>query len=160
MTEIDKIDRVLELIIKAEEPPKRKATEITKELNFEITTKESIEILEKLTIDGYVIREIQEGAIAFYFSSFEGRLFFRNGGYNSKYKSLRRKKRYEKLIAAITITNIVAIIILTFLNYRATDKSNDNKEEVKELKKTIKHLQKSKDSLLNIFLIDSKKKKY
>ena len=52
MTEIDKIDRVLKFILNAEQPPKRTALEITNELDFLITTKESIEILDKLVKDG------------------------------------------------------------------------------------------------------------
>jgi len=155
MTELDKIDRVLKFIINCEQPPKRNATEITKELDFNLSTKETIEILDKLTKDNYVIREIQDDDIAYYFSSFEGRLFLKEGGYSSRYTNQRRK---SISIATMTVTNAVIIIILTFLNYRATDKANHNKEEVAKLNSTIQHLTKSKDSLINIIYKDTTRK--
>ena len=43
----------------------------------------------------------------------------------------------------INLINIFAIIILTFFIYRATDKANDNKEEVKALNSKIEKLTKT-----------------
>ena len=159
MTELTKIDKVLKLIIECQQPPKRKATEIVNELDFELTTKESIEILDKLAKDGYVIREIQADNTAYYFSSFEGRLFLINGGYSQSSLDIKLRNRHNKLMTIITITNIVAIIILTFLNYRATDKANDNKIEVIQLNSTITNLNKSNDSLKSVMNKDTTHKK-
>ena len=159
MTELTKIDKVLKLIIECQQPPKRKATEIVNELDFELTTKESIEILDKLAKDGYVIREIQADNTAYYFSSFEGRLFLINGGYSQSSLDIKLRNRHNKLMTIITITNIVAIIILTFLNYRATDKANDNKIEVIQLNSTITNLKKSNDSLKSVMNKDTTHKK-
>ena len=50
----------------------------------------------------------------------------------------------------INVINIFAIIILTFFIYRATDKANDNKEEVKILNSKIERLTKTNDSLVYI----------
>ena len=149
MTEIDKIDRVLKFILNAEEPPKRTALEITNELELEITTKESIEILDKLTKDGYVIREIQDNGIAFYFSSFEGRLFFLNGGYFRDHKSKSSKIRKDNSITMVTIVTTVAMVFISYLNFKATDKANDNKEEVSKLNSKIEILTKSNGLLTN-----------
>ena len=110
MTEIDKIDRVLKFILNAEEPPKRTAIEITNDL--EKTTKESIEILDKLTKDGYVMRKIQNNGIAFYFSSFKGHLFFLNGGYSHDHKSKRSKIRKDNSITMVTIVTTVAMVFI------------------------------------------------
>ncbi|MDP4285973.1 MAG: hypothetical protein Q8891_16285 [Bacteroidota bacterium] len=159
MTELTKIDKVLKLIIECQHPPKRKATEIVNELDFELTTKESIEILDKLVKDGYVIREIQADNTAYYFSSFEGRLFLINGGYSQSFLDIKSRNRHNKLMTIITITNIVAIIILTFLNYRATDKANDNKIQVIQLNSTITNLKKSNDSLKSVMNKDTTHKK-
>jgi len=158
MTEFDKIDKVLRFVIDCEQPPKRKATEIANELNFKLTTKETIEILDKLTKDGFVIKEIQSDDFAYYFSSFEGRLFFKNGGYSKLHLQKKIKTIANKFIIILNTINIVAIIYLTFLNYRATDKANDNKEEVSKLNSTIKHLTNSNDSLRNIIIINATKK--
>ena len=160
MTEFKKIDKVLQFVINCEEPPRRSATEIANEIELQITTKETIEILDKLTKDGFVIKEIHADNIAYYFSSFEGRLFFLNGGYISQNKSNQRKDNKDKFITNMTVTNIFIIIILTFLNYRATDKANDNKEQVFKLNNSIQDLTNSNDSLRNIILSDTTKKKH
>ena len=158
MTELYKIDKILKFVIGCEQPPKRTATEITNELDIKLSTKEIIEILDKLTKDSFVIREIQDNDIAYYFSSFEGRLFFKNGGYSKSASAQKIKTIANKFIIAINIINIFAIIGLTFLNYKATDKANDNKEEVTKLNSTIHHLTKSKDSLINIIYKDTTRK--
>ena len=155
MTNIEKIDKVLDLIIKCEQPPKMNSTQIKEKLRIEISTKELIEILDKLDKDKYVIKEIQGDNIAYYFSSFEGRLFLQTGGYKSLLKSNLIKSRNNRIMTIITITNLIAIIVLTFLNYRATDKANDNKEEILKLNTKIKSLTISNDSLMNKMKIDS-----
>ena len=58
MTQLQKIDKILRLVVECEQPPKRTQAEIAKELDFQLSTKELIEILDKLTKDGFVIREI------------------------------------------------------------------------------------------------------
>jgi|GEM_PF-1980202 len=160
MTEFKKIDKVLQFVIDCEEPPRRSATEIAKEIELKITTKETIEILDKLTKDSFVIKQIFPGDIAYYFSSFEGRLFLNNGGYSKSASAKKIKTIANKFIIAINIINIFAIISLTFLNYRATDKANDNKEQFFKLNNSIQHLTKSNDSLRNIILSDTTKKKH
>jgi len=148
MTEIEKIDKVLEFILKCEQPPKRSASEVAKEIDCFITTKESIEILDKLFKDGFVIKEIQSlDGTAYYFSSFEGRLFLMNGGYKKQIESQKNETNKNK---SITITNIVislAVVFVSVLNYIATDKANDNRDNELNYKLKIKTLNIKIDSL-------------
>lgn len=156
MTELEKIDKILKLIVDCEQPPKRKQTEIVKEIDFNLSTKELIEILDKLTNDKFVIREIQTDEIAHYFSSFEGRLFSKSGGYNSQQRIKKRKGLYNTSMAILTITNIVVIVVLTYLSYKATERANDNKEEVDKLHTKIEILT-TANALLADKITNSKK---
>src|ERR1039457_6898931 len=81
---IAKIDLILNLIIKCDKPPRLSDGDIheqLKKINIDISSKEIIEILDKLVKDGFVIKDIQHSSIpgslndnvAYYFSSFEGR---------------------------------------------------------------------------------------
>ena len=151
MTEIEKIDKVLDLIVKCEKPPKRSAYEVADEIEINLTTKESIEILDKLTKDGFVIREIQASEIAYYFSSFEGRLFLMNGAYKKQNEKEKFESCKNKTLTGVNILIAIAVAILTYFNYVATDKANDNREtelkyktEIKALKKEINLLKKNK----------------
>ena len=150
MTEIEKIDKVLDLILKCEQPPKRSASDVADEIDFNLTTKESIEILDKLYKDGFVIKEIQASEIAYYFSSFEGRLFLMNGGYKKQKERQKFESYKNKSITGINIIIAISVAILTFYNYKATDKANDNREMELKLKSEIKTLKEKVDSLKKI----------
>jgi len=155
MNSIDKIDEVLKFIIQCENPPKINFVDIYKLFNankIDLSAKENIEIADKLVKDKYVIKEIENNKI-YYYSSFEGRLFFQKGGYKSQYKYHKRKRIYDISMTVITIINIFAIIALTFLIYRATNKANDNRDENNKLNSKIEHLTKSRDSLINVYKI-------
>lgn len=87
---------------------------------------------------------------AYYFSSFEGLFFLKNGAYSKSIHAQKVKTIANKFIIVLNINNAFAIIWLTFLNYRSTEKLNDNKVEVKKLDSIIYHLQQSNDSFSNI----------
>jgi len=157
MTEFDKIDRVLKIILNCEKPPRITDVEIDEEIKKQkiiISTKERIEIIDKLIKDGFIIKEIIDELnrfyINYYFSSFEGRLFLLKGGYSSQYLRQKWKHRKDIFMISINVINIILIIILTFYIYRATDKANDNKIESLKLNSKIDILTKSNDSLIKL----------
>jgi hypothetical protein len=147
MTEIEKIDRVLDLIVKCEQPPKRSALDVANEIDCRLTTKESIEILDNLYRDGYIIKEIQANEIAYYFSSFKGRLFLMNGGYQKEKQRQKIESIKNKSITGINIFIAIIVAFLTYLDYKATDKANDNRETELKLKSEIESLKKELNSL-------------
>lgn len=113
MNEYEKIDSVLVYIIKD------KSVEILREnishdLKISHQSKEFVEIINKLVKDGYIgVTESKKS----YYSTFEGRLFVKNGGYLSQRTAIAWQKRYIILRAVMDITNIIAIIWLTILIY-------------------------------------------
>ena len=68
----------------------------------------------------------------------KGRVFFtQTGGYNKKESSKKVSLIYTKFKIALTAIASLAIISLTYLNYKATDKANDNTAMEDSLKSTI-----------------------
>jgi len=155
MTNIEKIDTILNIVLNCEKQTIMSHYDIStelKSLKIDISNKEVYEILHKLEKDDFIKSEINEhlNRLIYYSSTFGGRFFRDNGGYKSQQKSYKRKIIKDKFIITINVINIFAIIILTFFIYRATDKANDNKEEVKILNSKIERLTKTNDSLVYI----------
>nr|WP_294898136.1 hypothetical protein [uncultured Pedobacter sp.] len=76
-----------------------------------------------------------------------GLFFLKNGGFTSTKKAETRKHRLSIAKEIMTYTSTFAIIIISYFNYTATDKANDNKEVTKKLNFTIDSLKKSNDIL-------------
>lgn len=154
MTNINKIDCVLEIILNSQTLHGITDNEMSVELarqKLDISNKELLEILYKLEKDDFITYEVYNlSNIKHYFSTFGGRFFSDAGGYKSQNKSYKRKIIKDRFITTINVINIFAIIILTFFIYQATDKANDNKEEVKTLNSEIERLTKMNDSLVYI----------
>ena len=154
MSNFDKIDKVLEIILNCQTPPRISLVEIIAELKkqkLDISTNELIGILHKLEKDDFIKAEISDSNnICYYFSTFSGRFFRENGGYKHENKRKKQREKVNTLITITTIINIVAMTIFTWMNYRATDKANDNKEELKILNSKIERLTKTNDSLIII----------
>lgn len=123
MNELKQIDEVLKYILQHDFPPRASFTDIKKALNYtQDDTKVLIEILNKLEKDGYITPDTikgNTGDIKYYFSSFEGRLFVKNGGYLSNRTAIEWQKRYIMFRAIMDIINIIAIIVLTVLIFLA-----------------------------------------
>lgn len=157
MKQAKKIDKVLEYVVN--HPDVRLTREqVQKGLNFD-NTKELVEILNKLAADRLALKQTKNN-VATYVSTFDGRIFFENGGYKKFFGKEKRKSTKDKFMSGLYVVNILAIIILTYLNYKATDKANERHAEVQNLKKQISTLQSTNDSLKALqILIDEKEKK-
>lgn len=149
-TEYNKIDNVLEYICNVQQPPFRTGGEISKDLKFDQNSKELFEILWKLEDEKFIHSELDANNIKKYFSTFNGRLFLKNNGYKGRNKEIIRQRKRLNALSVLSIVNIIAILILTCMNYIATDKANDNKDEVTRFELTINKKNKTIDSLLNI----------
>lgn len=96
---VDKLDFVLDYFVNMNNPPFKTDAEIAKELKFELT-KEMFEIMHKLEKDGYITSDIisRYGQnITIYGSTFDGRLFYLNCGYNAKALAAAADKEQQKL---------------------------------------------------------------
>lgn len=84
-----------------------------------------------------------------------GGFFLRQGGFTSERKAQITKKRQTTYTAIITYMSTAAIIIITYFNYVATDKSNDNREFINRSNFLIDSLRQSNDSLINLLRKDT-----
>jgi hypothetical protein len=146
----EKIDQVLKYICDADRPPFRTDGEIYKDCGFDQNSKELIEILFKLESEKYVQTGLNSSNIKLYYSTFDGRNFINNGGFASQKNKIIWQNRFTKFNTILSIVNILTIIVLTYFTYRATDKANDNTEQVKKYESVISRKNKIIDSLTAI----------
>ncbi len=143
-----RIDEVLKYICNANQPPFRTDGEISKDLNFDQNFKELSEILFKLERENFIRSEIDNTNIKRYYSTFDGQIFKTQNGFTGKSKKEKRGKIFTCVQTILTVLNIIAILILGFMNYMATKKANDNKDEIKNYKLNIDKKNKTIDSLI------------
>jgi hypothetical protein len=84
-----------------------------------------------------------------------GGFFLRQGGFTSERKAQIIKKRLTNGMTIMTWTSTLAIIIISYFNYVATDKANDNREFINRSNFLIDSLRQSNDSLINLLRKDT-----
>jgi len=157
MTHYEKLDEILSSLNKKDNADFDTEVVIMERLSFKID-EQSLEIyLQELINYGFVNRKQTTFSIFdeviktdVYRITLQGLLFLEKTSFINKNK--QDKIKYTYTIAKITLTAVssLAIIILTFLNYKTTDRANDNKQIIDKNNSIIYRLTKSNDSLLNI----------
>ena len=86
-----------------------------------------------------------------------GLFFLAQGGFTSLNITEIRQQRIQNAKEAMTYISTAAIIIITYFNYVATDKANDNKVESEKYENRIDQIEKQNDSLINLIKNDTTK---
>lgn len=118
MSPYDKLDKVLEIIVVNEATSfnQYSINKLLQEENIQIGDKELTEILIKLAEDGNVTKlKPSPNEPSYYFSAFNGRMFYLEGGYKTKLNRNRRERIQKRARMVLDVVNIFAIIILTIL---------------------------------------------
>lgn len=88
----------------------------------------------------------------------QGSFFLAQGGFTSAKRTDNQRNRLNVAKEAMTYISTFAIIIISYLNYIATDKANENKEIITNYDLTIKKLTSKADSLQILVKRDTTKK--